>query len=669
MRKNYPVTQREYPFPRNGTLVSTTDLKGRITYCNPSFIEVSGYAQDELLGQAHSLIRHPDMPEEAFRDMWATIQSGQPWSGAVKNRRKNGDYYWVMANVTPLVEGSRLVGYMSVRTEASKETVKGAEELYARMQAEARAGRKVHVLSHGEVERRTLGGRLVSLHARLGMGVKITAAMALCGAGVVFTERTLGASLPLWMVAGMAALVGALAGYTVQRLLTAPLGRLVGFANRMAAGDLTQKVTVTGNDQFAAIQRALSQLNVNLRAITGDARGEVERMHAVLRELADGNENLATRTESQAAQLEETAASMEEITGAVRENAVSAERASALAADATRAVEAGHLAVSDVNRTMEAIRVASSRIGEVIEVIQDIAFQTNMLALNAAVEAARAGDQGRGFAVVASEVRSLAHKAASAAKEIADLVADAGDKVQAGDAATQAARSTMHGILTSARDLGMLVAQISVSSHEQLAGISQVNDAMIHLDGITQQNAALVDEIAGSAESVTSQADVVVDALRIFKLDERTAAPAPEPRVEARSVQPSVSAPRRTSAAFTARPVAQPSARPVAQPSARPVARPSVQPSAPPMPRPSVQPSASPMLRPSVQPSASPMLRSASQPAQRRTSAAFTARPAARPTTVHPAGRAVTRPPALEVDLAQLNSIALRRTDDRPSFF
>ena len=182
MRKNYPVTQREYPFPRNGTLVSTTDLKGRITYCNPSFIEVSGYAQDELLGQAHSLIRHPDMPEEAFRDMWATIQSGQPWSGAVKNRRKNGDYYWVMANVTPLVEGSRLVGYMSVRTEASKETVKGAEELYARMQAEARAGRKVHVLSHGEVERRTLGGRLVSLHARLGMGVKITAAMALCGA-------------------------------------------------------------------------------------------------------------------------------------------------------------------------------------------------------------------------------------------------------------------------------------------------------------------------------------------------------------------------------------------------------------------------------------------------------------------------------------------------------
>ncbi len=117
MRKNLPVTQREFPFPKGGTLVSTTDLKGRITYCNPSFIEVSGYSREELLGQPHNLIRHPDMPAEAFRDLWATVQNGKPWGGVVKNRRKNGDHYWVFANVTPLIEGGQTVGFVSTSNQ------------------------------------------------------------------------------------------------------------------------------------------------------------------------------------------------------------------------------------------------------------------------------------------------------------------------------------------------------------------------------------------------------------------------------------------------------------------------------------------------------------------------------------------------------------------------
>ncbi len=689
MRKNYPVTKREYPFPRGGTLVSTTDLKGRITYCNPSFTEVSGYTQDELLGQAHNLIRHPDMPEEAFRDMWATIRKAQPWIGVVKNRRKNGDYYWVMANVTPLVERGVPVGYMSVRTEVAPAVVKATEKLYATMQEEAKKGRLVHVLSQGRVRRRTLLGRLESAHAHLGMGAKIASAMALCGVAVVFAERTFGAALPLSFVLGVAGIIGALAGYTVQRLLTAPLDKIMAFANRMAAGDLTQSVDASGSDQFAAIQRALNQLNVNLRAITGDARGEVERMHSVMRALADGNQNLSSRTESQAAQLEETAASMEEITGAVRENATSAQRAAELAVSATQAVELGSVAVSGVNRSMEDIREASARIGEVIEVIQDIAFQTNMLALNAAVEAARAGDHGRGFAVVASEVRTLARKAAGAAKEIADLVAHSSEKVRVGDEATQAAQQTMDGILTSARDLGVLVKQINLSSHEQLAGISQVNDAMIHLDGITQQNAILVDEIAGSAESVTAQADVVVDALRIFKLEEKGAGRAQEARVEGPFVEASAPAARRTSAAFqasaTGKPPAQaPSLSPARRTSAafapRPTGKPPAQPTTPPVARltgqpPAQVPSISPArrttgafaARPTGKPPAqatTPPVRQATTPPVRQ----LTARPVARPAT-HPAPRPAAVPVVFEADLAQISPQALRRTNDRPSFF
>lgn len=153
MRSNLPVTQIEYPFPAGRALVSTTDLQGRILYCNPAFIDVSGFDRDELLGQPHNLIRHPDMPQEAFRDMWATISGGQPWSGLVKNRRKNGDHYWVLANVTPLFEGERPAGYMSVRTEASREQIDSAERLYAAMrQDEATGGVRRWVLRDGRVE-------------------------------------------------------------------------------------------------------------------------------------------------------------------------------------------------------------------------------------------------------------------------------------------------------------------------------------------------------------------------------------------------------------------------------------------------------------------------------------------------------------------------------------
>ena len=160
MRVNLPVSTQEYAFPKGQTLVSTTDLKGRILYCNPMFIEVSGYEKQELLGQPHNMIRHPDMPEEAFRDMWETIASGNPWSAPVKNRRKDGSFYWVMANVTPLMQGDQPTGFMSVRTEATREQVQAAEQLYRQMQAEKQAGTLVHTLREGQVITRSLPGRI-----------------------------------------------------------------------------------------------------------------------------------------------------------------------------------------------------------------------------------------------------------------------------------------------------------------------------------------------------------------------------------------------------------------------------------------------------------------------------------------------------------------------------
>ena len=160
MRTNLPVTIHEYHVPAGQSLVSVTDLKGRITYCNRAFITVSGFSRDELLGQPHNLVRHPDMPEEAFRDLWDTIQSGRPWTGLVKNRRKDGAFYWVRANAAPMKDGERITGYLSVRSAPTREEVQAATALYARMSEQARAGRPTLALRAGRLVRRDLVGRV-----------------------------------------------------------------------------------------------------------------------------------------------------------------------------------------------------------------------------------------------------------------------------------------------------------------------------------------------------------------------------------------------------------------------------------------------------------------------------------------------------------------------------
>jgi aerotaxis receptor len=519
MRANLPVTAQEFPFPSGETLVSTTDLKGRILYCNPAFIAVSGYAKEELLGQPHNLIRHPDMPEEAFRDMWDTIAAGQPWSAPVKNRRKDGRFYWVMANVTPLMQGDRPIGYMSVRTEPARDAVEAAEALYTTMRAEQDAGRVVHRLAAGQVMRHTTAARLArwlrpapSLQIGLLSGATAGAAAAIGGA-------------PWFVPVLAAAATTAITALAVTRLALAPLRRVLDFANRMAAGDLTQRLA-DGGGVDGQLAKALNQLNVNLRSIVRDARHEVEHMRDATGEIASGNQDLSSRTEAQASSLEQTASSMEQITGTVRQSAESATQAAQLAGEASSVTERGSRAVLEVNETMHAISESSRRIGEIIGVIEGIAFQTNILALNAAVEAARAGEQGRGFAVVAGEVRALAQRSSTAAKEIKQLIVDSIEKVEAGNQLTDSARATMENALATVRHVCTVVAAISQGAKEQLDGISQVNSAVAQIDSITQQNAALVEQIAAAAAQLQVKAVTVRESVAVFHLDARDAADA-----------------------------------------------------------------------------------------------------------------------------------------------
>ncbi|MDA1813308.1 methyl-accepting chemotaxis protein, partial [Bacillus cereus] len=240
------------------------------------------------------------------------------------------------------------------------------------------------------------------------------------------------------------------------------------------------------------------QLNVNLLSIVRDAREESDKMQISSREIAQGNHDLSARTETQAGNLQQTAASMEEITGTVKHTADSARQATDLAAQASEVAERSSGAVDGVAATMKQIQAASGRIGEITQLIDSIAFQTNILALNAAVEAARAGEQGRGFAVVAGEVRSLAQRSASAAKDIKDLIADSVSKVDAGTRQVAEAGRTMDGIVQSVQQVSDLVAEITAASQEQSSGINQVHQAISQMDTVTQQNAALVEEAAAA---------------------------------------------------------------------------------------------------------------------------------------------------------------------------
>ena len=526
MRINLPVNQNEYLFPKGETLVSTTDLKGRILYCNPTFVEVSGFEKEELLGQPHNMIRHPDMPEEAFRDMWATIESGIPWSALVKNRRKDGSFYWVMANVTPLMDGSKPMGFMSVRTEATREQIKAAEALYQTMREEKAAGKAIHVLRSGRLVKTDWWSRLASL-ARLGVAGKTVVLQMLVVLAAWGAAMVGGATMSLPAVLSWLGVLVLAAGSVVylQSVTIAPLRQMLTWANRMAAGDLTQRITVSRDDIVGSLQKALSQLNVNLMSIVRDARHESTRMQVSTREIADGNHDLSARTESQASNLEQTAASMEEITGTVRHTADSAQQATSLASQASSVAERSSAAVDSVADTMRQIQSSSGRIGEITQLIDSIAFQTNILALNAAVEAARAGEQGRGFAVVAAEVRSLSHRTLSAAKEIRQLIDASAAKVTEGHQRTDQAQKTMSEALDLVRRVNTLIGEIHHASNEQLSGISQVNAAVAQLDTITQQNAALVEQNAASAMRLNEMAQTVTETVQVFRVDSSPSAP------------------------------------------------------------------------------------------------------------------------------------------------
>ncbi len=312
--------------------------------------------------------------------------------------------------------------------------------------------------------------------------------------------------------------IGGVLAWLIARSVVHPLQHAVSVVNQIASGDLTRDVHFEGQDEAADMLSALSSMQAALRKLVGQVRSGVESVATAGVEIAQGNTDLSNRTEQQASSLQETASSMEQMTASVTQSAEASRSASQLANRASEVAAQGGDVVQRVVATMAAIQASSRKIGDIIGTIDGIAFQTNILALNAAVEAARAGEQGRGFAVVAGEVRLLAHRSAEAAREIKRLIGDSSERVEAGGALVSEAGQTMGQIVEQVKRVNDLIDDISASTQEQTLGISQVSTAVQHLDQMTQQNAALVEESAAAAQSMAHQSARLAEAVSVFKL-------------------------------------------------------------------------------------------------------------------------------------------------------
>ncbi|WP_284150466.1 methyl-accepting chemotaxis protein [Curvibacter sp. CHRR-16] len=304
----------------------------------------------------------------------------------------------------------------------------------------------------------------------------------------------------------------------IPRSVIEPVNQAVAMAHSIAEGDLTHQVPVQGHDEMSRLLASLERMRTHLVDVVSNVRQGSESVAIASAEIAQGNHDLSARTEQQASALQQTAASMEELGSTVKQNADSARQANHLAMNASTVAIQGGEVVGQVVETMKGIHGASSKIADIIGVIDGIAFQTNILALNAAVEAARAGEQGRGFAVVASEVRSLASRSADAAKEIKGLITASVEQVELGSALVDKAGETMTQVVNSIHRVTDIMGAISTASHEQSAGVEQVGEVVVAMDQSTQQNAALVEEMAAAASSLKHQAHDLVQVVATFKL-------------------------------------------------------------------------------------------------------------------------------------------------------
>ncbi|MCF6346503.1 MAG: methyl-accepting chemotaxis protein [Thiomicrorhabdus sp.] len=733
MRNNQPITNEEYIVPDGLTLVSKTDLTGNIIECNDAFEAASGFSRSQLIGQPHNIIRHPDVPEAVFADLWRSLKAGETWSQIVKNRRSDGGFYWVRANASPIYTNKKISGYMSVRTPATEAEKQAATKAYQ----DIKAGRakiqsarifygmnwsklnffarlplqyqlpllmllvyiiplSAYAISDGhsvltllavtlfglippflyglrlsksqrEVQKdlktiasrehlsnewfnpKTILGkqktamRAVYLSAReqieesayqLDQARLLQTAMDQISTNIMITDANLNINymndhmvefltdkeavlqsalpqfkvnnllgenidvfhkdpshqrgllntltepylgkitiedtylelyvIPVFNRAGVrtatiaewrdksaevlllqevnstvqAAKAGKLnsridlsrvegvakeLSQSINELISSiekPINETVKLAVSLSEGNLTKSLDGEYLGRFALLQDSLNVGMDNLNALMLQTKFATQAVSSGVEQIYQGSMDLNDRTQDQAASLEETASSMEEMTAAVKQNADNSREASNMTQTSAKQARTGVEVMHRAIEAMEEIHSSSQKINDIISLIDSIAFQTNLLALNAAVEAARAGEHGRGFAVVASEVRNLAGKSSEAAKDIRNLIEDTVKKVSEGTVHVKASGDALNEIVESISNIDQIITEIASSSNEQSEGVTLVNSSITDIDTAVQQNAALVEETAATAEELGKVSTKMSDNVQQFTLNE-----------------------------------------------------------------------------------------------------------------------------------------------------
>jgi len=519
MKTNLPITQTEAPFPKGHYIVSRTDLKGMTTYVNDTFVKISGFSREELIGKNHNVVRHPDMLPGAFEWMWKTIKQGRPWRGIVKNRRKNGDFYWVDALVVPVMKGGEIIGYMSVRTQPSKQQVSEAEAFYRKLKEGAASIPKTPFWKRVSLKVK-LNGLVILL---LGMQI-LSGMLNEFGSAIGFSPAAITGTIEGFAVLG---LVASIALLITQRQMLTIIDRIVGRLDNIAQGDLTDEIPLVREDELGKLNDALVTMQTHLKAMMS----EISESASLMGDSADqlSNEMIQARkiTTAQSDAVTRIAAAVEQLVASVNEIADSAQEAAqavgashgllseaAVSMDDSQAATANVVtAVGGAGQTMAELSQSILAIDRVSHVIRGIADQTNLLALNAAIEAARAGESGRGFAVVADEVRKLAEQSGKQTAEITASVQDI-------QRVTQDALKSMEsaGAHVTSTDLAMQATRSgldAVAHHGQkVASISR------HIADGTRQQSAAGNEISSQVDGIVAGIEQTSEA--IFEVTEKT---------------------------------------------------------------------------------------------------------------------------------------------------